>query len=49
METADLPQGYKYTAVQGRESTQLQKITLTIKWEDRNGPQEYVLWTKFAR
>ena len=45
----DLPDGYSYSALQSREGPNLQKITLTIRWEDRNGRQEYVLWTRFAR
>lgn len=48
MRTEDLPEGYSYVATQTYPNPDLQTITLKVRWTDRNGPQEYELWTKFA-
>lgn len=49
MRDEDLPEGYSYEATQTYTNPDLQTVTLKVRWTDRNGRQEYELWTKFAQ
>ena len=49
MKTEELPDGYTYVATQTFINPDLQKIVLKVRWTDRNGNQEYELWTKFSQ
>ena len=48
-DTSAWPDGFTHTLTQQFDSPELQSIEVMLFWTDRNGPQEYRLWTKFAK
>lgn len=49
LDTTDWPEGFSYALREKLENPDLKWVEVVLSWEDRNGPQEFKLWTKFAR
>ena len=49
IDTSDWPESYDYAVTQTREGSELQRVDMSIRWKDQQGPQDYKIWTKFTR